>query len=151
MRRIRCSGLLPAPPTSLSPFRALATIQFLLALSGPALIFLIRLLSRISSGPATLLAAQLVFPALAVLGGMLGGYQFPVATEIYLGDDSRKASMGVLYALDLFGGCAGALLLSTYLIPVFGFSKTAWLSAAVNLAPAFLAARVALEARAARA
>jgi predicted membrane-bound spermidine synthase len=82
---------------------------------------------------------------------MLGGYQFPVATEIYLGDDSRKASMGVLYALDLFGGCAGALLLSTYLIPVFGFSKTAWLSAAVNLAPAFLAARVALEARAARA
>jgi len=147
IRRVRSNGRLPAP----SPFRALATTQFLLALSGPTLIFLIRLLSRISSGPATLVAAQFVFPALAVLGGMLGGYQFPVATEIYLGDGSRKASVGVLYALDLFGGCIGALLLSTYLIPVFGFSKTTWLSAAVNLAPALLAARLALQARASRA
>jgi spermidine synthase len=151
IRRVRSNGRLPALVPAPSPFRALATTQFLLALSGPALIFLIRLLSRISSGPATLLAAQFVFPALAVLGGMLGGYQFPVATEIYLGDGSRKASVGVLYALDLFGGCIGALLLSTYLIPVFGFSKTAWLSAAVNLAPALMAARLALEARASRA
>ena len=149
IRRARCSerssSALP------SPFRVMAATQFLLALSGPALIFLVRLLSRISSGPATLVAAQFVFPALAVLGGMLGGYQFPVATEIYLGDSTRKASVGALYALDLFGGCVGALLLSTYLIPVFGFSKTAWLSAAVNLAPAFLAARVALDARTSRA
>jgi len=140
-----------------SPFRVMAATQFLLALSGPALILLVRLLSRISSGTATLIAAQFVFPALAVLGGMLGGYQFPIATEIYLGD-SPKASVGtgvgVLYAIDLFGGCVGALLLSTYLIPVFGFSKTAWLSAAVNLAPALLAAFLAgvtLEARKSRA
>ena len=133
----------------------MAATQFLLALSGPALIFLVRLLSQTSSGTATLLTAQFIFPALAVLGGMLGGYQFPVATEMYLGDSSPKASVGtgvgVLYALDLFGGCVGALLLSTYLIPVFGFWKTAWLSAAVNLAPALLAARVALESRASRA
>jgi predicted membrane-bound spermidine synthase len=137
----------------------MAATQFLLALSGPALILLIRLLSRISSGTATLVAAQFVFPALAVLGGMLGGYQFPIATEIYLGGSSPKASVGTgvgaLYAIDLFGGCVGALLLSTYLIPVFGFSKTAWLSAGVNLAPAllaaFLAARVTLEARRSRA
>ena len=149
----RARGSKPSP--SSSPFRAMATTQFLLALSGPALILLVRLLSRISSGTATLVAAQFVFPALAVLGGMLGGYQFPIATEIYLGDSSPKASVGTLYAIDLFGGCVGALLLSTYLIPVFGFSKTAWLSAAVNLAPAllavFLAARVALEARRSRA
>jgi spermidine synthase len=156
IRRARCSerssSALP------SPFRVMAATQFLLALSGPALILLVRLLSRISSGPATLVAAQFVFPALAVLGGMLGGYQFPIATEIYLGGSSPKASagtgVGVLYAIDLFGGCVGALLLSTYLIPVFGFSKTAWLSAAVNLAPALLAAFLAgvtLEARTSRA
>ena len=148
----RSSSALP------SPFRVMAATQFLLALSGTALILLVRLLSRISSGPATLVAAQFVFPALAVLGGMLGGYQFPIATEIYLGGSSPKASagtgVGVLYAIDLFGGCVGALLLSTYLIPVFGFSKTAWLSAAVNLAPALLAAFLAgvtLEARKSRA
>jgi predicted membrane-bound spermidine synthase len=47
----------------------------------------------------------------------------------------------------LLGGCAGALLLSTYLIPVFGFWRTAWLAAAINLAPALLAVRASLEAK----
>ena len=145
IRSVRSGNHLPAP------FRGLAATQFLLVLAAPALILGIRLLARSSSGPATLVAAQFVFPALAVLGGMLGGYQFPIATEIYLGDGSRRASVGALYAIDLVGGCVGALLVSTYLIPVFGFSKTAWLSAALNLAPALLAARVALEAKASRA
>jgi predicted membrane-bound spermidine synthase len=139
IRRIRSSDR--------PPFRALATIEFLLALSGPALIFLVSLLSRVSGGASALLAAQLVFPVLAAAGGVLGGYQFPVATEIYLGERGSKGGLGTLYALDLFGGSVGALLLSTYLIPVFGFWKTAWLSLAVNLAPALLAARATLEAR----
>jgi hypothetical protein len=36
---------------------------------------------------------------------------------------------------------------SSYLIPVFGFWKTAWLCAAINLVAALLAARVYLEAK----
>jgi hypothetical protein len=36
-------------------------------------------------------------------------------------------------------------MLSGYLIPVFGFWRTAWLCAAVNLAPALLAARACRE------
>ena len=138
-------------------YRTMSTTQFLLALSGPALISVVSLLSKISGMAATWLTAQLVFPALAALCGMLGGYQFPVATEIYLYDydndnaRSGRSRLGTLYAIDLLGGCAGALLLSSYLIPVFGFWKTAWLSAAVNLAPALLAARVSLEAKMSRA
>ena len=147
IRRIRSSD---SPPC-----RTIATAQFLLALSGPALIFVVGLLSKISGVAATWLAAQFVFPALAALCGMLGGYQFPIATEIYLydynDDRSGRSRLGTLYAIDLLGGCAGALLLSGYLIPVFGFWKTAWLSAAVNLAPALLAARVSLEAKMSRA
>jgi predicted membrane-bound spermidine synthase len=53
----------------------------------------------------------------------------------------------MLYAIDLLGGSLGALVLSGYLIPVFGFWKTAWLCAAINLAPALLAARVNVESR----
>jgi spermidine synthase len=125
--------------------RKLATTQFLLALSAPALIFVISLLARSSGLAVTWLAAQCVFPTLAALSGMLGGFQFPVAAEIFVGDgrDPSKSSAqpGTLYALDLLGGCAGALLLSSYLIPVFGFWKTAWLIAAINLAPALLALR----------
>ena len=143
IRRIRSSDSRPS--------RTVATTQFLLALSGPALIFVVSLLSKISGMATTWLAAQFVFPALAAICGMLGGYQFPIATEIYLHDSSGRSRLGALYAIDLLGGCAGALLLSSYLIPVFGFWKTAWLSAAVNLAPALLAARVSLEAKASRA
>jgi spermidine synthase len=133
------------------PYRSIATTQFLLALAGPALIFVVSLLSKVSGIAATWLAAQFVFPILAALCGMLGGYQFPIAMEIYLHDNSGRSRLGALYAIDLLGGCAGALLLSTYLIPVFGFWKTAWLSAAVNLAPALLAAWVSLEAKMSRA
>jgi len=127
-----------------SPCRAMASTQFLLALAAPALIFAVSLLAM-SSGVASIwLVAQCVFPALAALAGMLGGYQFPLATEIYLHDSEGRTGfgtrLGTLYAIDLLGGCAGALLLSTYLIPVFGFWKTAWLCATINLIPALLAA-----------
>lgn len=122
-----------------------ASIQFLLAASAPASMFLIAVLARTSGAGMALLTAQLVFPALAALSGMLGGYQFPVATEIWLHERSAPRGLGTLYALDLLGGCAAALLLSGYLIPVFGFWKTAWFSAAVNLAPAVLAAKVSRE------
>ena len=129
------------------PYRIMASTQFLLALSAPALIFVVSLLSKISGVATTWLAAQIVFPALAALSGMLGGYQFPIATEIYLYDGNSRPKLGMLYAVDLLGGCVGALVVSSYLIPVFGFWKTAWLCAAINLVAALLAARVYLEAK----
>jgi spermidine synthase len=138
IRRIRVSD---------SPAFSVATTQLLLALSAPALICTTHLLSKISGVAATWFAAQCIFPALAALCGMLGGYQFPVATKLYLHESNGRSGLGTLYAVDLLGGCAGALLLSSYLIPVFGFWKTAWLSAAVSLVPALLAARVVLEAK----
>jgi spermidine synthase len=133
MRRIR-RGNCP-------PCRAVATTQFLLALSAPVLMLLVSLLAKLSGMASSWLAAQCVFPALAAICGMLGGYQFPLATEIYLQDVSDRRRLGMMYAIDLLGGCLGALVLSVYLIPVFGFWKTAGLCAAINLAPALLAAR----------
>lgn len=119
--------------------RGLASTQFLLALSAPALMLLVSLLAKVSGMAENWLGAQCVFPALAALSGILGGYQFPMATEVYLQGSKNQRNLGALYSIDLLGGCAGALALSGYLIPVFGFWKTAWLCAAVNLAPALLA------------
>ena len=87
------------------------------------------------------IAAQVIFPALAALAGMLGGYQFVVAAGIFLRGRGQRRGLGVLYAIDLLGGCAGALALSGFLIPVYGFWKTAWLVAGINLAAMLLAAR----------
>jgi spermidine synthase len=133
------------PVSDRSPCRVMALTQLLLAISAPALIFAVAMLARISGVATTWLAAQLVFPALAALSGMLGGYQFPIATQIYLRDRNSRSRLGALYAIDLLGGCAGALLVSSYFIPVFGFWKTAWLSAAINLVAALLAVRVSVE------
>jgi spermidine synthase len=125
--------------------RAVAVTQFLLALSAPALMLLVSELAKVSCAAAIWLAAQCVFPALAAFTGVLGGYQFPLATAMFLGESSGQRRLGVLYAVDLVGGCAGALVLSAYLIPVFGFWRTAWLCALVNLPPALLAARTCSE------
>jgi spermidine synthase len=130
-----------------STCRALASTQILLALAAPALIFVVSLLAKLTGPATTWLAAQCAFPVLAAFAGVLGGYQFPIATTIYLDEDNSRRSLGALYAVDLLGGCAGALLLSTYLIPVFGFWKTAWLCAAINLAPSLLAFRVSVAAK----
>ena len=133
-------GLSRARSEGGSRLRMLVITQLIIAASAPALIFIMSILAQHSG---TTVVAQFVFPALAAFAGMSGGYQFPIATEIYL--HNKDAGMGTLYAIDLLGGCAGALLLSSYLIPVFGFWKTGWLTAAVNLVPALLAARVSLE------
>jgi spermidine synthase len=120
---------------------AMTATQLLLAASGPALLLAIGALGNLSGTAATWAAAQLAFPALAALSGVLGGYQFVVAAHIFLPEVDARRALGALYAVDLLGGCAGALALSTWLIPVFGFWKTAGLVAAMNTAAALLAWR----------
>jgi len=124
-----------------SSCHAMTATQLLLAAAGPALLLAIGQLGDLSGTASTWAAAHLAFPALAALSGMLGGYQFVVAAQIFLTDGDNRPALGTLYGLDLLGGCAGALVLSTYLIPVFGFWKTAWLGAAINIAAALLAWR----------
>ena len=120
---------------------AMAVTQLLLALAGPALLLIAGLMERFSDPAAAWIAAQVIFPALAALAGMLGGFQFVVAAGIFLRDRAGQAGLGVLYAIDLLGGCAGALVSSGFLIPVYGFWKTAWLVAGINVAAVLLAAR----------
>lgn len=115
--------------------------QFFIAIAAPLLLAVVYLLAQISHGAASLWIIQTVFPLLALLCGLPGGYQYSLAAAIYLEDRSKAASLSTLYALDLLGGCAGAILLAGFLIPVFGFWPVAWLAAAVSAAPAILAMR----------
>jgi spermidine synthase len=117
----------------------LAAAQLLLALAAPALLLAVGAIGGFSSRTATWLAAQIVFPALAALAGLLGGFQFITAAGIFLRGRGQDAGFGLLYAIDLLGGCVGALALSTFLIPVFGFWRTAWLVVAINMAAMLLA------------
>jgi spermidine synthase len=121
--------------------RVLAGLQVLAAASPLLLYGTLVGLERVSSAGGQRVASQMVFPAVALVAGLLGGYQFLLASRVYFaGARGGVKSPGVLYGLDLAGACAGALALSLLLIPVYGFLRTAVLMAAANLAPAFLAA-----------
>jgi spermidine synthase len=78
-----------------------------------------------------------LFPPLAVACGAIGGWQFALASRLYFaGAKDGRRSLGALYGIDLAGACLGALALSTYVIPVFGFLDTAAVISMVCLAPA---------------
>src|SRR5208337_1773142 len=133
-------------------FLRLALLQLLAALSPLLLYALFVLLEGVRSLAALLTISQIVFPVLALIAGLMGGYQFPLASRIcFAGSDNSKRNPGMLYALDLLGACLGAVALSAYLLPVYGFLRTAMLMAVVDLAPAALAALAAFESRVRRA
>lgn len=117
----------------------LVWLQFLAAVSPLLLYLLLQVLAAITHPAAVFVVSQGFFPLLAVVCGLLAGCQFPVASRIFFSVSKDEASSpGTLYALDLAGACVGALILSSYLIPVFGFRQTAWLMGVLNLAPAAL-------------
>jgi len=132
-----------SPPSALaarSEMGKLAALQVVAALAPLLLYFLFTVFARVASPFGLFAVSQIIFPALALVSGMLGGYQFPLASRVYFaGREDSPRSPGTLYGLDLLGACAGALLLSVYLFPVFGFLRAALLMGAVNLAPTALA------------
>ncbi|KYH39138.1 MAG: spermine synthase [Candidatus Bathyarchaeota archaeon B23] len=71
--------------------------------------------------PSTPLARWLL-PLLSCLGGLLVGLEFPLAGHLALRAGGGVGGVaGLLYALDLLGGCLGALASSIWLIPLHGF------------------------------
>jgi spermidine synthase len=120
--------------------RLLGITQMLVAASPVILIFLLEA-AQGANGNVAMAATSAIFPAAALGSGMLAGFQFPVASRMFFrgAGPSKEASLGSLYALDLAGSCLGAMLFSGWFIPVFGFFKTALLSAMVSLAPAVAA------------
>jgi spermidine synthase len=118
--------------------RVLAMTQVLAAAAPLVLLGLFEAIGRANGTLLTLAASQIAFPALALVSGMLGGYEFAVASRIFFGGtettNSASHRPGTLYALDLAGSCLGAVLFSAWLVPVYGFLKTALLSALVSLA-----------------
>ncbi len=129
--------------------RSLAELQFLAAVAPVILLGLFVALAQVRGAPGQFTASQIIFPVLALASGLLGGYQFPIASRVYFGGaKSAQANPGALYGLDLLGACLGAVALSALLIPLYGFLLTGLLMAVVNLAPAALAVLAAFRSRA---
>jgi spermidine synthase len=141
------AGETPALPAALE-YLKLAFLQLLAGLAPLLLYALFLLLERVGKIAATLTISPTIFPVLALMAGLLGGYQFPLASRLYFaGSESSLRNPGILYGLDLLGACLGAVALSAYLLPVYGFLRTAILMGVVNLGPTALASAAAREVR----
>ncbi len=82
--------------------------------------------------------SQIVFPILVALTGLLVGLEFPLANKIYLKGQKVGKTAGLLYGVDLFGSCLGALLASVLLIPILGILQTCLIVSLFNLSTFFL-------------
>jgi spermidine synthase len=121
----------------------LAGLQVVAALPPLLLYLFLSSLAGVRSLGVLALVSQILFPAMALLAGVLGGYEFALATEVFFADSQvPQAGMGMLYGVDLLGASLGTLVLSSLLLPLFGFLKAAMFIAVANLVPALLAVRV---------
>jgi len=70
-----------------------------------------------------------------LIPGFLGGLQFPLICRSYQRLTNKEAGTagGLFYALDLMGACAGAVIISTLILPLMGFLNTSLLVFAINL------------------
>ncbi len=119
--------------------KILFTVQWIAVALPVLLVVISHALSGVSGRAGLFAVSNLLFPVMALLGGGLGGYQFPICSELYFsGRRAERTGLGSVYAFDLVGACIGAIIFSTFIIPLFGFMKTALLMAAVNIAPVLL-------------
>jgi len=121
----------------------LVAIQAVAAVLPLAIFVAIAASARIVTPAGVFAASNVLFPLMALVSGLLGGYQFPVASRLFFvgASEARSGSgPGAVYAIDLAGACLGALLIGAYFIPVFGFFHTAILLSIVNIAPAIVVA-----------
>lgn len=129
-------------PASPSPNHAqrLLLVQLAVTLLPIALVAALFAVSRLQ-GFSLSLIAHAGFPVVAAICGLLGGYQFPIAMELFSAGGTRKNNAaGKLYGLDLLGASIGAVAISAYVLPVFGFMRGAELVALANVGPVLLLA-----------
>ncbi|MBC7187116.1 MAG: fused MFS/spermidine synthase [Calditrichaeota bacterium] len=77
---------------------------------------------------------QFVLPLLLLATGALGGFQFPLANDLFAKAGTRvEGTAGTMYALDLLGASVGALVAAAIAIPVLGLPLTTVSLAFLNL------------------
>lgn len=79
-----------------------------------------------------MLKSSLSFYAFGFLCGIIGGIQFGAAAAV-LGRRDEAATSGRLYATDISGSFAGALITALFAIPVLGMETTLFILSAMKL------------------
>ena len=79
--------------------------------------------------------ANIFFPALSLVSGLLGGLLFSLSNKIYLDASGSKeygSVAGLTYGFDLLGSCLGSALSAVFFIPILGIDKSCLILALLN-------------------
>jgi predicted membrane-bound spermidine synthase len=82
-------------------------------------------------GPIASMAGRIVIPLLVAFLAVLVGMEFPLAAQADFHTPAKTSAR--LYTADYVGAALGALLVSTWLIPVLGVVVVCLLTAGLNL------------------
>lgn len=117
-----------------SPGYAFCLIEALICVYSLGLPLIFSWLSSFKGELGLFASVEIGFPLLTIIIGLLVGLEFPLANQMYLSSLKRLGQeAGAIYAADLFGACAGALLVSILLIPILGIFQTCYLTSWLNL------------------
>ena len=111
-------------------------INFMLLEAG-LIIFSVAIIPLLTYLEKSLINLSFIFFMLAAIPGFFVGAEFPLANKLYRAGDLTKTA-GILYALDLAGSWAGALITAVVLIPAIGIIQTCLLLAAIKLSSLIL-------------
>jgi len=75
---------------------------------------------------------EIYLSILIIISGFLGGSHFQFANSLYMEGNSKK-DLGVIYSADLLGSCIGALLISSFIIPITGIFVSCIYLSVMNL------------------
>ena len=135
----------PSPPSSgerikvrgqaqndkLKKRRSLATLAFAIAGLAVLLPLVLMVLGRLSGTTTALVAVRATIALLTFILAVLVGMEFPIASRAEFVGGAATASR--LYTADFVGACLGALLASTFLVPVIGVMAVCLLTAGLNV------------------
>lgn len=107
----------------------LAKIQLLIAVFAAGIAIGLPGIAALQAPDATLI----LFSSLTIIAGVINGVSFPLSTACSMRLIRRpEKSAGVVYSLEVFGACVGAVLASVLAAPVWGIAICCWLACAAN-------------------
>jgi spermidine synthase len=121
----------PAQNDKLKKLRSLAALAFAIAGLSVLLPLVLMALGRLSGTAVALVAVRATIALLTFVLAMLVGMEFPIASQVEF--DGASATASRLYTADFVGASLGALLASTFLIPLIGVTAVCLLTAGLNV------------------
>ncbi|MDD5116175.1 MAG: fused MFS/spermidine synthase [Candidatus Omnitrophica bacterium] len=115
------------------PLDILLSVIFLLCVLTLGMPVLFSRMAMTGNAVLSAIGADVVFPFLSAVSGLLAGMGFPAVNKICLKENNRVGRVaGLTYGIDLLGSCLGALASGIIFIPVLGVTRSCLAVSAVN-------------------